>query len=446
MKKIAVVGAGLVGSLQAIFMAKKGYQVEVFERRADMRKQRMSAGRSINLALSNRGWKALKAVGVDHEISKMAIPMYGRIMHDIEGNTTYQSYGKEEEAIYSVSRGGLNSTLMDLAESFENVTFKFSHRCHDIDLDANTMTFVDENDAEHAHHFDHIFATDGAFSAIRSRMQKNDRFNFQQYYLDHGYKELSIPPSKDGKHQIEKNALHIWPRGKFMLIALANEDGSFTCTLFFPFEGEESFSTIKTDEEINSFFKKTFPDALELMPNLLEDYNANPSASLVTIRCAPWNYKENVLLMGDASHAIVPFYGQGMNSGFEDCSVFDEIFESNERNWTAAFEEFSTNRKADADAISNLALQNYIEMRDLVADPSFLLRKKIEQKIFEKHPDKWMPLYSQVTFSHIPYAKALAAGDLQKGIMDQIMRKDNIEEIWDSEDIEKEIIHLASNA
>ena len=277
-------------------------------------------------------------------------------------------------------------------------------------------------------------------------MQKNDRFNYQQYYLDHGYKELSIPPTADGKHQIEKNALHIWPRGKFMLIALANEDGSFTCTLFFPFEGEESFSTINTDEEITAFFQKTFPDALQLMPNLIDDYHTNPASSLVTIRCAPWNSSDKVLLMGDASHAIVPFYGQGMNSGFEDCSVFDEIFEASGRDWSASFEAFSTQRKPDADAISNLALQNYIEMRDLVADPSFLLRKKIEQKIFEKYPDKWMPLYSQVTFSHIPYAEALAAGNRQRAIMDKIMSKKNIESEWDSEAIEQEILALAAHA
>lgn len=440
MEKIAIIGAGLVGSLQAIFMAQKGYKVDVYERRPDMRKAKISAGRSINLALSNRGWKALDLAGIKTAVEEIAIPMYGRIMHDVDGNLTHQAYGKEGEAIYSVSRGGLNKLLMDQAEAFENVDFHFNMACQDVDLESNSIHFQDEAGQMSTVSPDRIFATDGAFSAIRTRLMKTDRFNYNQFYLDHGYKELYIPPSENGEYLIDKNALHIWPRGNYMLIALANEDGSFTCTLFFPFEGEKSFSSLQTKEDVASFFKSIFPDAVAIMPTLIDDYFTNPTSSLVTVRCSPWNYKDKIILMGDASHAIVPFYGQGMNSGFEDCSVFNDIFESNQHDWSSSFEEFSNKRKADADAISELAIQNFTEMRDLVSDPDFLLRKKIEKKIYDNHPDKWIPQYSQVTFSHIPYSKALSEGNRQRAIMDDVMNIENIHEIWESDEIEKMIL------
>lgn len=447
MEKIAIVGAGLVGSLQAIYMAKKGYDVSVYEGRDDMRKASLSAGRSINLALSNRGWKAIEVAGIKPEIEKMAIPMNGRMMHDVKGNTTFQPYGKDGEAIYSVSRGGLNRQLMNSADAFNNVTFFFNYKCEDIDLKTNTLHFEDRMSGKAVSvKADHIFATDGAFSAIRTRLQKTDRFNYEQKFLAHGYKELTIPAAKGGGFLMDKNALHIWPRGEFMLIALANEDGSFTCTLFFPFEGKQSFESLKTEKEVIEFFEEVFPDALKMMPAIGEEYFSNPTASLVTIKCSPWNYKDQILLMGDSSHAIVPFYGQGMNSGFEDCTVFNNIFEDSNKNWEKSFTKFSDTRKKDADAISDLALQNFIEMRDLVGDEDFLLRKKIEKRIFEKHPDKWMPLYSQVTFSHIPYSEALAAGKNQEKIMDTIMAIPNIAAKWDSEEIESEILKMASNA
>ncbi len=447
MENIAIIGAGLVGSLQAIYMAKKGYNVAVYEGRDDMRKQEIVAGRSINLALSNRGWKALEIAGIKGEIEKMAIPMHGRMIHDKSGSTTYQPYGKEGEAIYSVSRGGLNLQLINSADAFKNVTFHFNHKCEDVDLSTNTIKFQDrKNNKTLEIKADRIFAADGAFSAIRTRLQKTDRFNYEQKYLEHGYKELSIPAKKGGGFLMDKNALHIWPRGEFMLIALANEDGSFTCTLFFPFEGKQSFESLKSKSDVISFFKNIFPDALEMMPNIGEEYFKNPTASLVTVRCAPWNFKDKIVMMGDSSHAIVPFYGQGMNSGFEDCSTFHEIFENSNKNFSKAFDSFSKTRKKDTDAIADLALQNFIEMRDLVGDEQFLLRKKIEKKIFEKHPDKWTPLYSQVTFSHIPYSEALAAGKRQERIMDCIMERPLIREEWDSEEVEKEILKMAADA
>src|SRR5690554_231408 len=346
MERVSVIGAGLVGSLQAIYLAKRGFQVDVFERREDMRKHIISAGRSINLAISLRGWKALEAVGADETVREIVIPMYGRTMHDKEGNTSFQPYGKKEEAIYSVSRGGLNCRLMDVAESYENVNFHFSHECKDIDLENKVIHFYDHKAKVNREiTTDRIFGTDGAFSAVRKKVQLTDRFNYEQMYLKHGYKELYIPAGKNNSYKIDKNSLHIWPRGEYMLIALANEDGSFTSTLFFPFEGNPSFESIKTKEEINQFFEKTFPDAKQLMPSLDQLFFDNPTSSLVTIKCSPWHYEDWILLLGDASHAIVPFYGQGMNAGFEDCRLFDETYEKYDGEWEKVLKNFSDNRK-----------------------------------------------------------------------------------------------------
>jgi kynurenine 3-monooxygenase len=441
--KIAVVGAGLVGSLQALLLAKRGFQVSVYERRPDLRKAKVLAGKSINLALSDRGWKALKLAGVENEIKEIAIPMYKRCMHALDGTLTYQPYGKEDQAIYSVSRGVLNQTLMNLADNFENVSYHFNHKCQDVDLKANTLKFIDtENNSSIHESFDKIMATDGAFSAVRMRMQKSSMFDYSQKYLDHGYKELVIPANEDGSHKLDKNCLHIWPRGEFMMIALANLDGSFTCTLFFPMKGETSFESLKTKDEVNSFFQKTFPDAIPMMPSLIDDYFENPTSTLVMVRCNPWNFEDKVLLLGDAAHAIVPFYGQGMNCGFEDCTVFDEMLEQTNGNWNGLFEQFSEQRVPDGNAILDLALQNYVEMRDLTADPDFLLRKKIEAKFNKLYPELWLPLYSQVTFSHIRYSDALKNGAKQDVIMDKIMSIENIHEFWEEESIMKNMLNL----
>lgn len=443
MERITVVGAGLVGSLVSIYLAKKGFKVDVYERRPDMRRAEISAGRSINLALSDRGWRGLEGAGVADEIKKIAIPMNGRMMHNTEGELTFQPYGKPGQSIFSVSRGELNMKMMDLAEAHENVTYHFDQRCVDVDLENATATFQDENTHEtQTVSADRVIGTDGAFSEVRHRLQMTDRFNYSQFYLEHGYKELTIPPAEGGGWRIEKNALHIWPRGNFMLIALPNEDGSFTCTLFFPFEGGESFESIKTEQDVLDFFKKTFPDAVPLMPTLVEDYFANPTSSLAIIRCFPWSWKDKVVLMGDASHAIVPFYGQGMNSGFEDVVVFNRLMEEFGDDWEGLFKAFETSRKPNADAIADLALQNFIEMRDKVADPQFLLQKKIEAKLAEKYPDKWLPLYSQVTFSDIPYAEALAHGKTQEAIMQKVMTWPDIEANWDNEKVLELIVDM----
>jgi len=326
---MAGLGAGLVGSLLAIYLSQRGYKVEIFERRDDMRAGNMAGGKSINLALSDRGWKALRGVGIEKEIMEIAIPMKGRMIHDVEGKTNLLPYGKEGQYIYSVSRAGLNCVLMDLAEK-KGSKIHFNKRCKNISVKDAALTVEDGiTKQENNFYASRIFGTDGAFSAARLQMQlSTDRFEYSQHYLNYGYKELHIPPTTDGKFVMEKNCLHIWPRGKFMMIALPNIDGSFTCTLFFPFEGEESFATLKTKDAVSKFFDKTFPDAVPLMPTLLDDFFNNPSASLVTVKCFPWNVEDKVLLLGDAAHAIVPFYGQGMNCGFEDCTVLNEIMEN----------------------------------------------------------------------------------------------------------------------
>lgn len=436
MKKVAVVGAGLVGSLQAILMAQKGYEISVFERREDLRNKQIVGGKSINLALSDRGWKALELAGIAEDIRAISIPMYQRCMHASDGSLTYQPYGVNGECIYSVSRGELNRKLMLLASDYPNIQYYFDRKCQDLELKSNTLSF--RNTAEKTneeHSFDHIFATDGAFSAVRIRMQKSILFDYSQKYLDHGYKELVIPANADGSHKLDKNCLHIWPRGEFMMIALANLDGSFTCTLFFPLFGEKSFDTLKTREEVSGFFDQTFPDAVELMPTLLDDYFGNPTSTLIMVRCEPWNAGDNVLLMGDAAHAIVPFYGQGMNCGFEDCTVFHEMYEQSGGNWNGLLGKFSDYRVPDGNAILDLALMNYVEMRDLTADPDFLLRKKIEAKFTRLHPGKWLPLYSQVTFSNIRYSDAIKNDRKQQAIMDTIMALPGIHENWDEQQV-----------
>ena len=438
-KEITLIGAGLVGSLLSIYLAKKGYQVNVYERRNDMRKGTNYAGRSINLALSDRGWKALTEIGIADDIKEIAIPMYGRFMHAIDGSTSYLPYGKEGQAIYSVSRAGINCTLMDLAESHSNVKLHFEMKCSGLDLKNNSAQFEDVNGTKHLVKSDLIFGSDGAFSAARLTQQTNiDRFDYHQFYIDCGYKELVIPAGPDGSFLIEKNALHIWPRGKYMMIALPNKDGSFTCTLFFPFEGEKSFAALKTKDAVKTFFEAEFKDAVAIMPTLVDDFFNNPTSSLVTVKCFPWTVEDKLALIGDAAHAIVPFFGQGMNCGFEDCSVLNGLMDKHGQDWGKILKEYEKLRKPDSDAIADLALGNFIEMRDLVADPMFLLRKKIEARFNEKYPEKWIPAYSMVTFSpHIRYSEALSKGQFQDKIMDEVMQLPDINTIWNSEEVEQ---------
>ena len=439
-KTITLSGAGLVGSLLAIYLSKRGYDVRIFERRPDMRKNRMAAGRSINLALSDRGWRGLEGAGIAGEIRKVAIAMKGRTIHHPGNTTAFQPYGMEGQAIYSVSRGGLNCVMMDLAEKHGARIF-FEERCTHVDLQSSTAIF--ENNLTHRQteeRPDVLIGSDGAFSAVRLALQMTDRFEYSQHYLEHGYKELTIDAGDNGGFRLEKNSLHIWPRGGYMLIALPNMDGSFTCTLFFPFSGDPSFESLHDKKEVRKFFDEVFPDASAMMPTLEEQFFSNPTGSLVTVRCFPWSYSDNVMLIGDAAHAIVPFYGQGMNCGFEDCTVLNKLLDEHDDDWSRVIPVFQEERKRAADGIAELAVQNFIEMRDLVGDPRFLLRKKIEAAFFKKHPDRWMPLYSMVTFSDLPYNLALDAGKKQDVIMDQVMALPDIENRWESDDTEKFIL------
>ncbi len=429
MKKVCIVGAGLVGSLLSVYLSKRGYQVDVFEKRSDMRKAGFIGGRSINLALSDRGWRALKGVGLDDKIAELGLPLSGRMIHDMQSNTNFQPYGKEGQAIYSISRGQLNLELVNATEPDPLVQYYFDQQCMNVNIDEGTIQFRNRQTNEiKDYQYDLIFGADGAYSAVRSTLQKSGRFNYEQFYLEHGYKELTIPAAADGSHQISKEALHIWPRKRFMLIALPNLDGSFTCTLFIDFEGPNSFEKLQSKEEVETFFNHYFPDVVPLIPNLAEDYFEFPESSLVTIKCSPWN-KGNVILLGDASHAIVPFYGQGMNSGFEDCTILNELIDEYKEDWSKIPSAFSDTRKPNADAISDLAMRNFIEMRDSVADEQFLLRKAVEKQMTKHFPDDYMPLYSMVTFSQKPYSEALNTGKKQDILFKEILSIDNIEQM-----------------
>ncbi len=445
-REAIIIGAGLVGSLWAVYLSKAGYNVTIYERRPDIRKAEISAGKSINLALSVRGWTALDAVGVGDEIRKIAIPMYGRMMHALDGELTYQQYGQEGQAIFSVSRGKINATMMDIAENHGNATIHYQTECLRVDT-KNAIAYLrnTQTGLEFEAKADVIFAADGAFSAVRYHsMQKLDRFQYSQNYIADGYREILLPALPDGSYPMDKNALHIWPRGRFMLIALANEDGSFTCTLFMPHADHEfAFDKLNTKEDVDRFFKTVFPDFHQMMPDIADKWEDHPLSNLAIIRCYPWAHGK-VGLMGDAAHATVPFYGQGMNAGFEDCRVLNELMLEHNHDWDKIWAAYSPLRKPNGDALQDLSLDNYNEMANLVGDPAFLLRKKIEAKFNKLYPNKWLPLYSQVTFSNIPYSVAYEQGKKQREIMDEIMANPAIEQNWDSPEVMQAILDQCS--
>ncbi|OYQ39538.1 kynurenine 3-monooxygenase [Flavobacterium cyanobacteriorum] len=439
--KIAVVGSGLVGSLLAIYLKKAGHTVHVFDRSPDIRTIQFS-GRSINLAMSHRGWRAVNDIGIGEEIRKIATPMDKRAIHLVGQPLTYQYYGQEGECIFSISRGVLNRKMISLAEE-AGVEFFFNSRIWDVNLTEATLHIGEtERGAWEDLKYDKIFGADGAFSRVRHRMQRQSMFNYSQEFLNIGYKELNIPANPDGTHKLDKNSLHIWPRREFMLIALPNLDGSFTCTLFMPFEGENSFEALRDKETLEAFFATHFPSTVDVIPKLVEDFFKNPTSTLVTMKCYPWTYEDKIALIGDACHAIVPFYGHGMNAGFEDITVLNRLMQEHGDDWKTIFSKYQQERKPNADAIAELSYRNFIEMSSDTADPRFLLRKKIEKWFSEKHPQLWLPLYSRVTFSYRPYAEALAIGDHQKAIMDEIMAISGIEDNWDSPETERRILDL----
>ena len=419
-EKIAIIGGGLSGSLLAICLAKRGAQVELYERRGDIRKGQAAAGRSINLALSTRGIEALKRVGLAEQVLNDAIPMNGRMMHSVDGQLTYQAYGKEGQYINSVSRSLLNIKLLELADEFDNVKILFKQKCVDVDLNKNTAVMEDENGVQTSITADIIFGSDGSFSAVRSEMQKTSRFTYSQTYENYGYKELEIVPGPNNNFQAEEHALHIWPRGEFMMIALPNPGGNFTCTLFLPYEGERSFEKLQTPQEIEAFFKQYFADAIPMMPNYVEDFMSNPTGSLVTIRCTPWVNKKFALI-GDAAHAVIPFYGQGMNCSFEDVKELDEIIEEHYPNWDNIFKKYQEARIKNANAIADLACKNFVEMRDLVGRPEFMRFKKIDNDLCAHYPEMYKSQYELVSFSKTSYKYAQDMGYKNEALIAHIM-------------------------
>ena len=420
--KFVLIGSGLAGGLLAAYLGRRGYDVDLYERRADPREGNMVGGRSINLALSTRGIQALEQIGIAGKVLKHAIPMRGRMIHPARAGDRiiFAPYDIDpNKHINSIGRAALNTTVIEAAQRYPNVRVHFNHKCIGVDIDSATAHLFDTSTNQPlSASADSIIGVDGAFSAVRQSMQlKIDNFQYDESYLAHGYKELTIPPGPNGSWQMEKNALHIWPRKSFMMIALPNPDGSFTCTLFWEFEGPRSFATTKTDDDIRRFFEEEFPDAVPLMPNLLDDFRNNPTGSLVTIRCAPWFYKDRVALVGDAAHAVVPFYGQGMNAAFEDCVVLDECLEKFPHDRHRAFAEYFERRKVNADALADLALENFIEMRDKTASRAFRAKKKLDHFLEAALPGIYLPLYTMVTFTRIPYAEAARRAQLQDRII-----------------------------
>jgi kynurenine 3-monooxygenase len=415
--KFVLIGSGLAGGLLAAYLGRRGYDVDLYERRADPREGNIVGGRSINLAISTRGIHALEQIGIAEEALRHAIPMRGRMIHDKSGALHFAPYDVDpQKCINSIGRASLNTTVIEAAQR-SNARVHFNHKCTDVDV-AEAVCHLETDTGKLTVHGDAVIGVDGAFSAVRASMQRNiDNFQYNESYLAHGYKELTIPPAPDGSWRIEKNALHIWPRKSFMMIALPNPDGSFTCTLFWEFEGPRSFATTQTDDDVRRFFGEEFPDAVLLMPTLLEDFKNNPTGSLVTIRCAPWHHRDRICLLGDAAHAVVPFYGQGMNAAFEDCVVLDECLEKFADDRQRAFAEYFSRRKENADALADLAIGNFIEMRDKTASKTFRAKKKVDHLLEAALPGVYLPLYTMVTFTRIPYAQAARRARLQDRIL-----------------------------
>ena len=418
MAKFVLIGSGLAGGLLAAYLGRREYEVDLYERRADPREGNIVGGRSINLAISTRGIYALEQIGIADEALRHAIPMRGRMIHDRSGELHFSPYDVDpKKCINSIGRAALNTTVIEAAQRHPNVRVHFNHRCTDVDIDSAVAHLETPNGAVTALG-DAVIGVDGAFSAVRKSMQNEiPSFQYDESYLAHGYKELTIPPETDGSWRMEKNALHIWPRKSFMMIALPNPDGSFTCTLFWEFEGPRSFATMKTDDDVRRFFEEEFPDAMPLMPGLIDDFRNNPTGSLVTIRCAPWFHRDKACLVGDAAHAVVPFYGQGMNAAFEDCVVLDECLEEFSENRERAFAEYFRRRKENADALADLAIGNFIEMRDKTASKTFRAKKKLDHTLEAALPGIYLPLYTMVTFTRMPYAKAAKRAQIQDALM-----------------------------
>jgi len=446
-KSFTVAGGGPVGTLLAISLARHGYKVGLYEGRPDSRRTSIYQGKSINIALSDRGWTSLEKIGISAKAKGQAIPMFHRAIHDTAGELSALPYGQEGDAIWSVSRGGINEQLLDIADDEPNISTHFEHRLVDVDFESATATFRVEGDREVVVESDFLFGADGAHSKVRRLAHNLPRFSYSQTYMPQCYIELNIPANPDGSHQLEKNALHIWPRKDFMLIALPNPDGTFTCTLFMNFEGDPSFESLQERSAVEAFFASNFADAMEYLENPIDVFMEKTAAPLFLVQVFPWSFNRKVGLIGDAAHAIVPFYGQGMNCGFEDCAELDALIKKHDHDWDQIFPAYENARKPNGDAIAELSKRNFVEMSDLSGDRRFQLRKKIEAKFSERFPELWTPLYSMVTFSpDVPYAEALRIGDEQNKVMEKIMAMPNIEDDWDKQYVTDRLFDLASES
>ena len=444
-ESFTVVGGGPVGTLLAISLARHGYRVGLYEGRPDSRQTNIYQGKSINIALSDRGWTSLEKIGISAAAKSQAIPMYHRAVHGVDGNLSALPYGQEGDAIWSVSRGGINEQLLDIADGEINISTYFEHRLVDVDFESATATFKTKNDEEQEVEADYLFGADGAHSKVRRLAHRLPRFSYSQTYMPQCYIELNIPANLDGSHRLEKNALHIWPRKDFMLIALPNQDGTFTCTLFMNYSGDPSFESLQERSAVEAFFATNFSDALEHLENPIDVFIERTAAPLFLVQVFPWSFNRKVGLIGDAAHAIVPFYGQGMNCGFEDCAELDLLITKLNHDWDQILPAYEDARKPNGDAIAELSKRNFVEMSDLSGDRRFQLRKKIEAKFSERFPELWTPLYSMVTFSpDVPYAEALRIGDEQNKVMERIMAMPNIEDDWDKQYVMDRLSRLAS--
>ena len=444
---VSILGAGLIGSLLSVFLRKQGLSVSVFEKLPAVSKSGVEGfGGTVNLSLSDRGRKAIEKVGLGESIEPLIIPMYGSRVHDEHGNTAFIPYGKEGQTIYSINRNSLNQLLIEKAIK-EGVRFFYDHKCEDVDLNSHILRFSLRGNKIKMENGEVIIGADGAYSSLRSAFQTQIRLNFTQQYISHGFIELTIPPTASGDYAMDAHALHLWPRGKFMLMAMPNIDKSFTCTLFLPFEGSKvSFDKINDEKDLITIFKTYFDDAYQLMPNLVEDFFSGSISSIVNISCYPWSYKNN-LLIGDASHALVPFYGQGMNCGFEDCYYLNDLIEKyGTTSWELIFGRFEKDRKAETDAISQIAMDNFNEMRNSGSDPKSIIRKRIELKLNTLFPDKWIPLYNMVTFTDMAYSDAYIQGQLQKRILDRVMEEPTVTSNWQNLDYSKIVDQLETTS
>lgn len=416
---ITIIGAGLVGSLWAIFLRKKGYPVQVFEKRLDPRLQSMGAGRSINLVITSRGLNALEQAGILKEVRTLAVPVYGRMMHSLTGETTYQPYGQADECNYSISRDRLNRFLITQAEMLGAV-FNFGHELQTLNTEQKNIVFQTGSNTSILN-YQLLFAADGAGSRVRKQLALLYPDQFQEHidWIEADYKELTLPVNSDGKSQLNNQALHIWPRGDRMMMALANLDGSFTVTLYLP---KTIFATLSTAEKVSHLLQSEFADALALMPSAAAEFLQNPQGNLGTVRCSRWIFNDSIALMGDAAHAMVPFFGQGMNSGFEDCTLLNDLLEANNStDWISILKNYERIQKPNADAISEMALENWIEMRNKVADNTFLFRKKIEVELEKKYPNIYKSRYGLVTYTLVPYSLAKKAGEIQNQLLDELI-------------------------